>query len=152
MMDAEGHHQGGRAKTPNKERRGIEPFERIRMKGITSISVGGMVLHQPRHRVGQKSAEGDSVAFGGLSDGGKESADDTTHEIEGHGAVRLEIVKLVEEGAEAAVQQGGDVGVVLVLGGKRGERGEETVGVGLRIETVKELAVGHAITIMEHGS
>ena len=114
--------------------------------------MGGMVLHQCLHRVGQKGAEGDAMAFGGLSDGGKEGADDTTHEIEGHGAELLEIVQLVEEGAEAAVQQGGDVGVVLVLGGKGGKRGEKAVGVGLRIETVEELAVGHAITIMEHGS
>ena len=92
MMDAEGHHQGGRAKTPNKERRGIEPFERIRMKGITSISVGGMVLHQRLHRVGQKGAEDNTMAFGGLSDGGKEGADDATHEMERHVTVRLERV------------------------------------------------------------
>ena len=92
------------------------------------------------------------MAFGSLSDGGEEGADDATHEMERLGAVCLEIVQLVEEGAEAVVQQGGDVGVVLVLGSKGGERGEKTVGVGLGIEAVEELAVGHAITIMEHGS
>ena len=92
------------------------------------------------------------MAFGSLPDGGEEGADDATHEMERHVTVRIEIVQLVEEGAEAVVQQGGDVGVVLVLGGKGGERGEKAVGVGLGIETVEELAVGHAITIMEHGS
>ena len=50
------------------------------------------------------------------------------------------------------MQNGGDVGVGLMLGGKGGERGEKTVGVGLGLEAVEELAVGHTITIMEHGS
>ena len=53
MMDAEGHHPGGRAELKLLTRRDgvsnplkeIEPFEKIRMNGITSISVGGMVLH-----------------------------------------------------------------------------------------------------------
>ena len=53
MMDTEGHHQGGRAEPKHLTRRDgvsnplkeIEPFEKIRMNGITSISVGGMVLH-----------------------------------------------------------------------------------------------------------
>ena len=92
------------------------------------------------------------MAFGSLSDGGEEGADDATNEMERLGAVCLEIVQLVEEGAEAVEQQGGDVGVVLVLGSKGGERSEEAIGVGLGIEAVEELAVGHAITIMEHGS
>ena len=92
------------------------------------------------------------MAFGSLSDGGEEGADDATHEMERHVTVHIEIVQLVEEGAEAVVQQGGDVGVVLVLGSKASERSEEAIGVGLGIEAVEELAVGHAITIMEHGS
>ena len=54
------------------------PFERIRMKGIASIRVDGMVLHQSLHRVGQKGAEGDSTAFSSMPNGGEEGADDAT--------------------------------------------------------------------------
>ncbi len=59
MTDAEGHHRGGRAELEHLTRRdGVlyNPFERIRMKGIASIRVDGMVLHQSLHRVGQKGA------------------------------------------------------------------------------------------------
>lgn len=104
------------------------------------------------HGVGQKDAEGDSAAFGGLLDGGEEGADDASHKIEGLVTVRLEIVQLVEKGAEAVVQHGVDVWVVVMLGGKGCQRGKEAVGVGLGIEAVEELAVGHAISFMEHGS
>ena len=42
--------------------------------------------------------------------------------------------------------------LTVMLGGKGRQRGEEAVGVGLGIEAVEELAVGHAISFMEHGS
>ena len=111
-----------------------------------------MIPQQSLHGVGQDEAKFHTLAFGSLLDGGKEGADDASYEIEGHPAVRLEIVQLVEKGAEAVVQHGGDVWVVLMLGSKGDERGEKAIGVGMGIEAVEELAVGHAVTIMEHGS
>ena len=49
MMEAEGHYRENRVEPapPMTGRDGLQytHFERIRMKGITSISVGGMVLH-----------------------------------------------------------------------------------------------------------
>ena len=111
-----------------------------------------MIQQQSLHRVGQHYAKFHTMSIGCLADGGEEGVDDASYEIEGHATVRLEIVQLVEKGAEAVVQHVSDIWVVLMLGGKGGERSEEAVGVGLGIETVEELAVGHAITIMEHGS
>ena len=111
-----------------------------------------MIPQQSLHGVRQHYAKFHTLAFGSLLDGEEEGADDATHEMERHVTVRLEIVQLVEEGAEAVVQHGGDVWVVVMLGSKGDERGEKAIGVGMGIEAVEELAVGHAVTIMEHGS
>ena len=111
-----------------------------------------MIPYQPFHRVGHQGAEGHGVTLGCPPDGREERVDNASGEAEGQQTAAAEVVQLLEIGIEAVVEQGGDVGIILVLGGKGGKGGKETVGEGLGIETVEELFVSKMIIVMEHGA
>ena len=87
------------------------------------IKVGGVVAHETHHGVGHEGAERNAMPPGRTLDGGEERVDNAPGEAEGQKAVTTEIAQLLEIGIETIVEQGGNVFVVLMLGGKGGKGG-----------------------------